>query len=224
MSVVVFDFDKTLTYHDTWHDFLFYSGRRKSFFRIHHFLYIVFFLLQKFHLISNYDLKRLGVWFFLNGMEIDNLNRYAQSFSLQLRMNQVYKSCFQHAISDKSKSVIVVSASLGNYMKGLTADAKLICSELRIINNKVAGLARHAYRLQKMLLLAEMQISHIDEFYTDSIDDLDLVRISELVYLVNGDSIQKIDSADKFITYYKSIHRSKIKSLYKIVTAQYQNI
>ena len=64
-KLIVFDFDKTLTWKDTNLGFFTFAGKRKPFFPIRLLIYIGLKILRKLRLISNVKLKNMGLQLFI---------------------------------------------------------------------------------------------------------------------------------------------------------------
>ena len=221
MNIVVFDFDKTLTYNDTWNDFLIFCGHEKFFFRIKYLLYLVFCVARKFKIITNLKLKKIGIYIFLKGLEIKTIEKYAQEFASKLITNKIHKAFFID--SNEKNRKIIISASLSIYLKYLFPKNEIIASELSLKNNQVAGLKTHVFGKIKKESLIELEILRIDKLFTDSISDLPIAEMADIIYLINGDSIHKCNSITDFISTYQKVPRSKFQ-FKKIICANYHNL
>ena len=86
-KIIVFDFDKTLTKNDTIFGFYLYVTKKNLLFPFKIVLYVIIILLSKLKLINNTSLKKLGVLFFLSGLDIDFLKDKSKSY-----IPQIFKS------------------------------------------------------------------------------------------------------------------------------------
>jgi hypothetical protein len=183
---IVFDFDKTLTYEDTLLGF--YKECTPNFI-LWYFKFAIYFLfmcLAKIKLINNTELKKIGVYFFLVGLDRTILEYYALSYSKKIKFSKVYSNFFLNI-----DNPIVISASFKEYLKYCLPDHILtIASELDIANNKVVGLKDNCYGKEKVLkyklITAEVAI---DKLYTDSFSDKPLMDISNVTFIVSGDDV-----------------------------------
>ena len=54
-----------------------------------------------------------------------------------------------------------------------------------------------------MLLLKDSTIEVIDAFYTDSISDFEVVKMANLIIIVNGNQLIGCESIEEFIGYFR---------------------
>lgn len=192
--VVVFDFDKTLTYKDTLFGF-FYICSKRSVTRIFKvFLYMLVMAGHKVKLISNDNLKRAGVALFLRGKSKRFLNKQGEEYAKTLAFNKVYYNEFL-----KYSNPYVVSASFFEYLSPLFSTANLICSKIKFCEGKAIGVKLNCHGKTKYKVLRKLMIEHVDKLYTDSLSDLPLAQISEEIYLVRGDEIIRCHDLQHFI-------------------------
>ncbi len=145
-KIAIFDFDGTLTRHDTFIPFLFHCfGTIKV---LKGFLfYSPFIFAYLLKIIPNYEAKnRIVKYFFLN-QNIEDIEKLSESFVNQkikkfLRPN-VYKKLKWH--QKRNHTIILISASLEMYIrpwaKNLNIDY-IECTELQTAGNKFNGLIK----------------------------------------------------------------------------------
>ena len=182
--MIVFDFDKTLTQKDTIFDFfIFCSKMNKTFSYYNYIIYILFMILSKLKIISNSKLKSIGVRLFLSKINIKNFDIYVRIFSKSIKLNnEVVKILEKYPKSD----IIICSASFENYIKCIFPDINVVASRLKYKKNFSLSLDRNLFKEKKKTELNRIGISMIDHLYTDSYDDISLMKISKKITLING--------------------------------------
>jgi hypothetical protein len=185
-DLYVFDFDKTLTYKDTISGFYHELNKKNVFiFRIIKRICLIFFsILYKTKLISNYRLKSIGVALFLKGLDRDVVESVAEIYSKKIKFNKVYYDIFLKTPQDK---IMISSASFEIYLKYIFPNERLIGAKIKFEKDKVESLLSNNYGKDKI-----HGIRKIYNFYTDSFSDKPLMDISENVYLVKNDLVNKI--------------------------------
>jgi len=194
--IVVYDFDKTLTYKDTL--FGFFTSFSKNPLKI--FLYFTAMVFSKFKLISNDSLKDFGVKLFISKKSRDEVQKRAKEYAKKIKTNRVY----DEIKLDKNKKIYIVSASFEEYLNYLfDKDIKIIASKLRYKDDKVTGLLYNCYSKRKIEALKNENILKIDRFFTDSYSDLPLAKISKEIVVVKGDEQKVCKNIEEFIRYVK---------------------
>lgn len=193
-EITVFDFDKTLTRIDTLYGFFKISSKGMRFKYIYQFIYLMAMILAKIGAISNDQLKSLGIKLFLYGRdksEVENIGKlYAKSIEYNFLFNEA---------SQLKYNVYIVTASFDVYTKYTLPNAYVLASTLKYENNKVIGLEFNCYGERKVNALFEKGVKSINMFYTDSISDLPLAKISKKIYLVKKDKLILFKSLQDFI-------------------------
>jgi phosphoserine phosphatase len=189
----VFDFDKTLTYIDTLSGFykevaLFGSGN-KLLYQIKKLILIGFALIYKTNLISNAQLKKVGVWLFLKGCSKEEIQLHAKSYAKKIKLNDVYDTVYQ---TSNSNDRLILTASFVDYVQPIFPEDRVYGSELEFHENRVKGLYRNMYHQEKVQQLKQMGIQRIERVYTDSFSDKPLMNIADNCFLVKGNHIEKI--------------------------------
>lgn len=183
--IVVFDFDKTLTYTDTLLGFYRHCSGKHISSRFKLPLYFLLMVLHKIGVISNATLKSWGITCFLRGRSRAIVTKWATEYSAKIELNQIY----YHEIVNDNKPYII-SASFCDYILPLFQNAYVYGSELAYDSDaKVEGLKFNCYGRSKCQVLEERGIYSIDILYTDSISDLPLAKMSNSIKIVRGDEI-----------------------------------
>lgn len=209
-QVVVFDFDKTLTYDDTLLSYFLFVGREKPLFTIRFGLFFFLMVIKKLKVINLEQLKSFGVRLFL-GYRPDTLEVKSRDFARTIRFSSLYREDFQ-----KSKSqarVIIMSASLDTYLKYVFPEVEVVCSTLAYRNGRPYELSYHCYSSEKATSLKRRGISEIGTLYTDSISDLSLAKMASRVYLVDGDTKTECLTLMDFIKACKSKKRGSLDKM-----------
>lgn len=195
-KIIVYDFDKTLTYKDTLFEFFRFASNRSFVYPFKLLIYIICIFLAKFHILSNTHLKRTGVWLFLKGIKKNALNKKMKVYNSRIRFNNVFEELKFNNINE----YYVVSASFKDYLRPIFYDSvHVIGSTLLYDGDKVKDLEFNCYKDKKVKELNKIGVKRIDEFYTDSYNDLPLAEISEKVFIVDRDSLIECNSLDDFI-------------------------
>lgn len=179
----VFDFDKTLTYHDTLVGFYKVVNKPGFKYYLKRTLLIIAAICYKLKIIDNNKLKKIGVRLFLKGKDKSYIDEKAIAYAGTIKLNEIYYNDYQkYSIKDR----IIVSASLMEYLKPLFPKDKILSSSLLYSQSqKVIGLNDNFYAEQKLLALSKNGIERIDTLYTDSYSDRSLMQISDNVFLIN---------------------------------------
>lgn len=198
-KIIVFDFDKTLTYRDTLLGFYICASRKNIslLFKLGFYSFIM--VLAKINLISNDRLKDLGVSVFLKNKSREEIREIAISYKSKIKFNRL----FREYDFDKTKQVYIVSASFNFYLQELfPANVKIIGSEIQYSNNLVSGLKFNCYKGKKVEALANVGVHKISEFYTDSYSDFPLANISVKTVIVKGDKLYTCNSINDFKVFF----------------------
>jgi len=194
--IVVYDFDKTLTYKDTL--FGFFKSFSKNPLKI--ILYFIAMVLAKFKVISNSALKKFGVFLFIRGKDKDEVQRVSKEYAKSIKTNKIYDEV--ETISQKNR-VLIVSASFEDYLKELFSKrVQIVASKLEYKDNKVSSVLFNCYSKSKLEVLKQMGVLKIDRFFTDSYSDKALAEISQEIVIVNKDDTMVCKDIDEFKGYF----------------------
>jgi len=192
-KIIVYDFDKTLTENDTLLDFFIFNEKRNLFFIIKFMLYLSFMVMSKFKIISNHKLKDFGIQIFLKNLPKEELEYKFFNFKDGIKYNFLFNNT-----DFTSDNIYIVSASFVEYLKPIFPNnVKVLASNIAYKNNTPYKLNFNCYGLNKIKILQKEGIDKIDVFYTDSISDLPLVKISKKTILIkDAKEIECIDTND----------------------------
>jgi hypothetical protein len=206
-KIIVFDFDKTLTYKDTLIGYYIFVSNKNYLFIFKMFIYLFYMVLAKIKFVSNDKLKMKGVNLFLKGQNIMKLKQKSIEYSEKIILNKLY---FNYDFKNLNERIIIVSASFQDYIYSLFPEnVNVIGSKLKIKDNKVIHLDFNCYSERKVEILMKKGILEIDILYTDSISDLPLANISKKIILVKKDITKIFFSIEKF-----KLHLKKSKFSY----------
>ena len=200
-KIIVFDFDKTLTKNDTIFGFYLYVTKKNLLFPCKIVLYVIIILLSKLKLINNTSLKKLGVLFFLSGLDIDFLKDKSKSYISQIKYNFLFEEFY---FDDPNLNILIVSASYEIYLKHIfPKNVRVIGSKLSVAKGKVCGLNSNCYSENKLISLKNQGITNIHTFFTDNFSDKPLASIAERINLVKKNKIISFSNFDNFINYFE---------------------
>lgn len=196
--IIVFDFDKTLTYRDTILDFFKFCCPKVSVFYSKLPLYIIAIILKKFNLMDNLKVKKIGVGLFLKGSDYNIIQERCKCFAKKIKLNKsVYDKFLQH--KKDINDIYIISASFLDYLKYIFPNENIIASELMYKKDRLISITNDCYGELKKKRLIDKKIYEIDIFYTDSMSDIPLVKISKKVIFVNKDNLIECNSNREFI-------------------------
>ena len=192
--MVIFDFDKTLINRDTLFGFYRAVDVHNPFFRLKRLLLLTFAFLYKFGLVSNSQLKRVGIALFLRGKSREYVESIGEKYAQELCLNRIYEERY---LATPIEHRIVITASFSPYIRPLFEGNHVLCSELKYEKDRVIGLDFNCYSQNKVIAYFQKVVKHtIDEFYTDSIADLPLIKLSKQTHIVKNGRIIKTISND----------------------------
>ena len=187
--IVVYDFDKTLTYKDTLLGFFLEFSKNP----LKLFIYFLAMVFAKLKLISNDTLKEVGVRLYLYKKTKDEVKKLSKSYAKKIKTNFIYKDI------DYSQTIYIVSASFEEYLKPLfPKEVFVVASKLRYKDGRVDGVLFNCYGENKIKALKNYKVLKIDSFFTDSYSDLPLVKISKKTVVIKGDEAIECESLDDF--------------------------
>jgi len=200
-NIIVFDFDKTLTYKDTLTHFYIFTAKKNFLFPLKFSFYIFLMICCKFQIISNDYLKNKGFNLFMRGLTMNYLELKAENFASKIKFNKLYKS---FNFNTNKEKVIIVSASYELYLKYLfPSNVEIIGSTFISINNVAKEFDFNCYGTNKRTVLIKKDILNITNFYTDSYSDKSLVDLSQKVIIVNRDELFESNNINEFNLYFK---------------------
>ena len=199
-KIIVFDFDKTLTYHDTLFGFFMLCCRKNFLFPFKVSIYFLLMTLAKLNLISNSKLKKSGVYLFLQGKDVKSIDKLSKIYSKRIKFNKL----FNQYNFKKEKKVYIISASFDVYLRKIFPDNVIVIgSQIEYSSGVVIGLKYNCFKDEKINALSKKGVKKIDEFYTDSYSDFSLAKISKKIIIVNRDKLFDCKDIYEFNRYFK---------------------
>lgn len=185
MNINVYDFDKTIYDGDSSIDFYMYciNLNKKIIFRIPSFLFS--FLCYKLKIISKEKMKE-NYFSFLN--DIDNIDEKVKNFWTKNR-----KKIKNFYLNKNHSNDIIISASPYFLLKDICDDLEvkdLIATDVDKNSGKFLG--KNCYGDEKVIRLKNKYSNFkIANFYTDSLSDMPLIKLSDIAYIVKKNKIIK---------------------------------
>tara|TARA_B100000886_G_scaffold340459_1_gene310183 strand:+ start:2004 stop:2618 length:615 start_codon:yes stop_codon:yes gene_type:complete len=199
-NIVVFDFDKTLTYSDTLLDFYIHVSKKNFKFLIKLSLYICLMILFKLKIISNDYLKIKGFNLFLKGLKDDYIESKSKNFASKIDYNHLFKT---FNFDKKDEKVIIISASYEVYLKFIfSKNIKVFGSKFISVDGVASEFSFNCYSTNKNYILKKNGFKKIRTFYTDSYSDLSLAKISKQIIIVNNDKLYICKDINEFNFYF----------------------
>ncbi len=199
-KVIVYDFDKTLTYKDTLVGFFLYSAKKDISYPFKVIIYLLGMILSKLQIIKNTQLKTLGIKLFLSKLEQKTLLRKYSTYKNKIKFNKIYKTM----TFTEENDYFVVSASFEEYLSAMfPKNVNIIASKMEYVDGVPVGIKINCYKENKILALNQWGIKTIDILYTDSYSDYTLAKISEKIIIINGDKETVCHDIDEFKRYFQ---------------------
>ena len=183
-QIVAFDFDGTLTTKDTLIEFIRYACGTgafvKGFLRYAHLL-----VLMKLGLYPNWKAKQKVFAYFFEGMKIEEFDGLCQRFAKDnqhlLRPKGI--EAIQQAL-DKGAAVLIVSASIDNWVQPFFAEVKVLGTQVEVIDGKLSGrfLTKNCYgqeKVNRILALFPNRSEYHLTAYGDSRGDKELLAFAD---------------------------------------------
>jgi phosphoserine phosphatase len=187
--VIVFDFDKTLTEKDTLFGFYRSVYKEKWSFLFRRAVHLGAAFIYKLGIINNDQLKKIGVYLFLNRISVSELKIKAKDYISDVKLNQVYHHNF---LNTPKQNRVIISASFEIYLKELFPEEVVVGSLLKIKKGMVVGLERNMFGSCKRNYLISIGINEIECLYTDSYSDLPIMEMSKKIFLVKNNEANEI--------------------------------
>lgn len=178
--MIVFDFDKTLTYRDTTLPFLAFGLTPVKSIQCH-LRYYFLALLVKCKCYSVLSLKQTMINWRFRKYDIQAWKLHCKEFSSTINTNALYRQT-----NWEEPHLVVASASFKEVLVHLFPSFVLVVgSEVAI--GKQINITKHSMGEQKASLLRDAGIESFDRLYTDSLADLPLMKMASEVVWVKGD-------------------------------------
>ncbi len=198
-QVVVYDFDKTLTYKDTLLGFFRFAAKKDLCYQCKWLIYFFGMISAKLGFISNDMLKNIGIKMFLKTLDKNDIEEKFANYYKTIRFNKVFKELAYNDDIDH----YIVSASFKEYLQPIFPDfVTILGSEVKYIDTKAYELGYNCYKENKVSCLKKLQVNKIDILYTDSYSDYALAKMSDKIIVVNGDVETVCNSINEFKRYF----------------------
>lgn len=182
MKIVVFDFDKTLTYRDSLTQF--FLERMKGWRVIFLPYYILLKVLSKYGVISVQKEKEFAFNVLCPRSEACT-NRLLIDFADRIVLNEINEKVDDSLL--RGDRVVILSASSEVYLNKIYPDCEII--GLRYDADKGYHITQHPYGKEKLDLLLRKEIERVDEFYYDSKSDEYVLPICKKAYRISNGKI-----------------------------------
>lgn len=200
-EIIVFDFDKTLTYKDTLLAFYVHVSPKSYRFPCKLLFYFFCMFLFKMKVISNNGLKIVGFNLFLKGLKNEYIEARSKAFSSRIKYNNLFKD---FDFENKERRIFIISASFEVYLKYcFPGNVNVIGSKYCLSKKRAEKFTFNCYSSTKKKVLCKKGIDKIDVFFTDSFSDFSLAEVSKEINVVAGDKIVKMKSVASFKSYFK---------------------
>ncbi len=189
MKIIVFDFDKTLTFQDSFDQLLRWRMKQTPRGLLLSPVYAVLKIASKLHWISVKREKWLQTKLFLP-MALEAFENLCKDFAPKIKLSPICR--ILEAERKAGNRVIILSASPAYYLRYLFPDCEIMALEFSIHGDRFAGIAEHPYGVDKIKCLHTHGISRLDAFYYDSASDRVVCSMATTSFRVrNGEIISK---------------------------------
>ena len=166
-KILFFDFDGTITTKDTLLEFILYScGKVK--FLLGFLLYSPLLILMKFGLYPNWKAKQHVFSYFFRGMKIDDFDSVCRRFAVDCRylLRPEAVKDIETAMTEGIK-VYVVSASIDNWVQPFFEFAKVLGTQIEVINGILTGrfMTPNCYGPEKVRRIKEVLTEPRSHYY-----------------------------------------------------------
>ena len=166
-KILFFDFDGTITTKDTLLEFILYScGKVK--FLLGFLLYSPLLILMKFGLYPNWKAKQHVFSYFFRGMKIDDFDSVCRRFAVDCRylLRPEAVKDMETAMTEGIK-VYVVSASIDNWVQPFFEFAKVLGTQIEVINGILTGrfMTPNCYGPEKVRRIKEVLTEPRSHYY-----------------------------------------------------------
>lgn len=188
-TVIVFDFDKTLTYKDSLIEI--FKSEMTGLKALYRPLYFMIRTFAKFHVISRTFEKECLIKYLFNS-DVKYFYEACRNYADKRDVNPIF-DLFLSKINNSSR-IIVLSASAQYYLEYFFRDVnnvEIIGTTFIIDNGHIKKIDRHPSGENKRKILEQMGITSIAECYYDSPTDECLLPLSRKYFKINNGKIVK---------------------------------
>ena len=190
MILVLFDFDGTITFKDSFLGFIRFSVGKIKYFK--GFIYLIpILILYKLKFISGNKAKTIVFSYFFKGQDYNIFKSIADNYSLK-EIDKIIRTSALNKINWHKKNnhlVVIVSASLNCYLEKWCKKNRLglISTEIEIIDSKVTGKfkTRNCSGIEKINRIKEKyDLSKFEYIYAygNTKDDADMLRLANKTF------------------------------------------
>lgn len=185
-KIAFFDFDGTITTHDTLLEFIKFSKGSGAFYTGFA-MNSPFLVAMKLKLLSNQPVKEKILRYFFGGMPEKNFNEACHNFQEQCLPQLIRPGALKEIkkFQEEGIEVIIVSASPENWIRqwAESQGLKLIATKLEVKDGKITGLisGKNCYGIEKVNRIRELfQLEQYEAIYAygDSSGDNELLAIA----------------------------------------------
>ena len=183
-KVYAFDFDGTLTNRDSLLAFIRYAKGTTAF-CLGFLLHAPWLVLMLLGLYPNWKAKQRVFSYFFRGMPLEAFDTLCQAFAKDNRhlLRPLALQAIEKARSEEAE-VVIVSASIDNWVQPFFPDVKVIGTQVEVINGRLTGrfLTKNCYGQEKVnRLLAFLPDRHTYKLiaYGDSRGDQELLAFAD---------------------------------------------
>ena len=183
-KVYAFDFDGTLTNRDSLLAFIRYAKGTTAF-CLGFLLHAPWLVLMLLGLYPNWKAKQRVFSYFFRGMPLEAFDALCQAFAKDNRhlLRPLALQTIERARSEEAE-VVIVSASIDNWVQPFFPDVKVIGTQVEVINGRLTGrfLTKNCYGQEKVnRLLDFLPARHIYKLiaYGDSRGDQELLAFAD---------------------------------------------
>jgi phosphatidylglycerophosphatase C len=196
MSIAVFDFDRTLTRHDTIRGFYRSTSRSWPDWQRRVAPLRAAWTLGRLRLLPERAIKRIGFARFLSGRTQAELELLGEKYVRTLALHEQVVERLDRHVRDGGR-VFVVSASWEVYVRAFRPEVTTIATSIEYAGGAASKMGNHcAGEAKAEALRARFGIDRVDEAYSDSFTDLPLLRMAERPFFVERDGeIRELSSA-----------------------------
>jgi len=166
-KILFFDFDGTITTKDTLLEFILYSCDKVKFL-LGFLLYSPLLILMKFGLYPNWKAKQHVFSYFFRGMKIDDFDSVCRRFAVDCRylLRPEAVKDMETAMTEGIK-VYVVSASIDNWVQPFFEFAKVLGTQIEVINGILTGrfMTPNCYGPEKVRRIKEVLTEPRSHYY-----------------------------------------------------------
>lgn len=183
-KIYAFDFDGTLTTKDTLIAFIrFAKGTMAFAWGFAHYAHLL--VLMKLELYPNYKAKQKVFAYFFKDMSLKDFNALCKAFAASSKhlLRPAGIAAIQQAQNEGSE-VLIVSASIDNWVQPFFADVKVLGTQIEVIDGKLTGrfLTKNCYGQEKVNRILSLYPNRKDYHLTafgDSRGDKELLAFAD---------------------------------------------